>query len=132
MENLKSSTSMMEEEPMKMTCKGCQKAFAFKSIVQHVQKSKCSISYSQEEVSKLKERSKEISDSRKKLWNQQNKDKLNEKCRETYKTNQARIDEKRNESHEKDQAKINEKRHETYEKNQAKINEKRHETYEKN
>ena len=101
MENLKPSTSMMEEEPMKMTCKGCQKAYAFKSIVQHVQKSKCSTSYSQEEVSKLKERSKEISDSRKKLWNQQNKDKVNKKRHETYEKNQAKIKKKRRDQYDK-------------------------------
>ena len=76
-------------------------AYAFKSIVQHVQKSKCSTSYSQEEVSKLKERSKEISDSRKKLWNQQNKDKVNKKRHETYEKNQAKIKKKRRDQYDK-------------------------------
>ena len=49
----------------------------------------------------MKERSKEISDSRKKLWNQQNKDKVNKKRHETYEKNLAKIIEKRRDNYDK-------------------------------
>ena len=49
-----------------ITCTACKKSFLMRSIVQHIEKSKCRTTYSDEEISRIKKLSKQISAAKKK------------------------------------------------------------------
>ena len=49
-----------------ITCKACNKSFLMRSIVQHIEKSKCRTTYSDEEISRIKKLSKQISAAKRK------------------------------------------------------------------
>ena len=103
----------------KIACKGCEKLFLMRSLVQHAERSKCRATYSDEELANLKKRLKEITSANKKLKDAQrhkknydpikrsqeyikDKTKISEsynpiKCSEDYRKNKTSISLKRKE-----------------------------------
>ena len=50
-----------------ITCKACRDTFPFQSIVQHVNKSKCSITYSEDQKANIRKHSEEITAAKHKI-----------------------------------------------------------------
>ena len=51
---------IMNQEPIEITCRKCSVTFPFKSIVQHVNKSDCKTTYSEDQKTSLRKHSQEI------------------------------------------------------------------------
>jgi hypothetical protein len=57
----------MDFEAKEISCRNCKKAFLMKSIVQHVKKSECHTTYSEDQISSLITQSKQLSAAKKKI-----------------------------------------------------------------